>query len=698
LPDQREREQNRTALWAALGRLDSLLGGAIRVAEEAYGAAAANDPYRGMYIRPEDIPALLAREAGAPLLSGGSGAESQFPALDNLSEQCGLNTLDRDAILIALAPEVDLRYERLYAYLQDDVTKRKPGVDLVLNLLCATRDEKLEARARFAGDAPLLGSRILTLVSDPAALQPGLLAQFLKLDPGIVQNLMGDGEIDYRIRRYAKMREPKPDDRLPLDDSIWRIEALARSARERRESLIFYFQGSRTAAKLVTARAVAARLNTPLLEADLAPVAPEQFGDVAQLVLREATLKQALLYLEAGDLPREAARANELWTRLGAHKGVVILEGTKPWLAPPLPLVTVPFRGPNLASRRAQWQNHLSRNGVDAAAATVNELAARFRLDEPEIERAAGTVAKEMQVRGEPADRLLFTAARAQGARDLGPLAQRIEPVHRWKDLVLPQDRLDILREIANQARHRYRVYEEWGFDSKLSLGKGLTALFSGPPGTGKTMAAEVIASDLQLDLFKIDLSQVVSKYIGETEKNLSHVFARAGEGNCILFFDECDALFGKRTEVRDAHDRYANIEVAYLLQRIEEYEGLCIMATNFQQNLDPAFVRRIRFIVPIEFPDQDSRRKIWEGIWPEATPLSGEIDVDFLARQYKFAGGSIRNVAVSAAFLAVGDEESGRVEMKHILHAVRREIEKGGRSMSKSELGSFGGQPGGLS
>ena len=223
------------------------------------------------------------------------------------------------------------------------------------------------------------------------------------------------------------------------------------------------------------------------------------------------------------------------------------------------------------------------------------------------------------------------------------------------------------------------------GFYHKLSLGKGVTALFAGPSGTGKTMAAEIIANELGLDLYKIDLSGVVSKYIGETEKNLDRIFAAAENANAILFFDEADALFGKRSEVRDSHDRYANIEISYLLQKMEEYEGIAILATNLRQNLDESFVRRLAFTVHFPFPDEDSRRRIWAGIWPARTPLAPETDMDRLARRFKLSGGNIKNVALAAAFLAAGD--GNLVTMEHLIHATRREYQKMGKVLSKTEL-----------
>jgi SpoVK/Ycf46/Vps4 family AAA+-type ATPase len=284
----------------------------------------------------------------------------------------------------------------------------------------------------------------------------------------------------------------------------------------------------------------------------------------------------------------------------------------------------------------------------------------------------------------------LAAACRAHSVHRLGELAVKIEPNYGWDDIVLPEDQREQLREICSQARYRHRVFGEWEFGRKLSGGKGLIALFSGPPGTGKTMAAEVIASELRLELYKIDLSQVVSKYIGETEKNLDRIFAEARTSNAILFFDEADALFGKRSEVKDAHDRYANIEIGYLLQKMEEYEGIAILATNLRGNLDEAFVRRMQFIVELPLPDEEERRQIWEKVWPAAVPRSPQLDLAILARRFEVPGGNIRNIALAAAFLAAG--EGGVVTHSHLLRATRREYQKMGKILVDREFVEDGG------
>jgi SpoVK/Ycf46/Vps4 family AAA+-type ATPase len=280
----------------------------------------------------------------------------------------------------------------------------------------------------------------------------------------------------------------------------------------------------------------------------------------------------------------------------------------------------------------------------------------------------------------------LYEACRMHASRKLSILGRKIKPQHTWDDVVLPEDKLEQLKEICDSIKFRSLVYDEWGFDRKLSLGKGLNILFAGPSGTGKTMSAEVMAGELGLDLYKIDLSTVVSKYIGETEKNLARIFAEAESSDAILFFDEADALFGKRSEVRDSHDRYANIEINYLLQKMEEHEGVVILATNFRKNMDDAFVRRMHHTVEFPFPCEADRRRIWEKIWPAEMPDLGELDLDFMARRFEIAGGNIRNIAVAAAFLAASD--GGVIKMAHLLHGTRREYQKMGKVVMQGEFG----------
>ena len=350
---------------------------------------------------------------------------------------------------------------------------------------------------------------------------------------------------------------------------------------------------------------------------------------------------------------------------------------------------------PDFDQRRDYWQTSLDKAGIAISVADLDALSDRFRLTSEQITNAIA-IAKhtsQWQIACDEENILpinhLFAAARSQSGHDLATLSQKIVPKYGWNDIVLPPQQLSLLQELCNEAKYQHLVWNTWGFDKKLSLGKGLNVLFSGSPGTGKTMAAEVIAKELQLDLYKIDLSQIVSKYIGEIEKSLNQVFTSASNSNAILFFDEADALFGKRSEVRDAHDRYANIETSYLLQKMEEYEGIAILTTNFRSNMDEAFSRRLRFIIEFALPDVKERRCIWERICPEQMPRSQDIDFDFLALQFELAGANIRNVVLRAAFLAA-DDKKGEVTMRHLILAIRREYQKMGKILMLQELGEY--------
>jgi SpoVK/Ycf46/Vps4 family AAA+-type ATPase len=281
-----------------------------------------------------------------------------------------------------------------------------------------------------------------------------------------------------------------------------------------------------------------------------------------------------------------------------------------------------------------------------------------------------------------------FRACRMESNQNLLRFGRKIDPSYEWHDVVLPPDTRSQLHEICACVRHKRRVVEGWGFGAKFSVGKGLVVLFAGASGTGKTMCAEIIGGDLQLDVYKIDLSCVVSKYIGETERNLSRIFDEAETSNSILFFDEADALFGKRTEVKDAHDRYANIEINYLLQKLDDYEGIVILATNLRGNLDKAFTRRLNYLVDFPFPNEHDRERIWTRVFPNETPLREDIRLDFLARKFKLAGGNIKNIAVNSAYLAA--DNGGRVGMEQVILATKREYQKLGRLCSKSEFGPY--------
>jgi len=378
----------------------------------------------------------------------------------------------------------------------------------------------------------------------------------------------------------------------------------------------------------------------------------------------------------------------------------VFLLGTRSWkplgLLNDIAFIDLEIPIPDDGIRKRLWKSHLNGQSPLTTDAEAGALASKFRFTPGQIQDAAAAARNLARWRSPEVGPLtaedLHAACRAQSDPKLNRLARRIRPIHTSNDIVLPADPLAQLSEMCQRVAQSYRVLGEWGFGAKLSTGKGVNALFAGPSGTGKTMAAGILANELGLELYKIDLSQVVSKFIGETEKNLDSIFTAAENSNIILFFDEADALFGKRSEVRDSHDRYANIEISYLLQKMEEYEGVAILATNLRQNLDEAFVRRLAFSIHFPFPDEAHRRRIWLGIWPDGISLSKDVDLDLLARQFKLSGGNIKNVALAAAFLAAAD--GGIVNMSHLLHATRREFQKLGKVFTEFDLGEIASEP----
>lgn len=702
-----------------LRSLDKLLDQAVSQAQLAYDPEAATDPYRGLYINQDDVERSLVREPGTSPLQGSEGnweelffdEISNYSSLKRLQEAFKLSIFDIALIVIALAPELDLRYERIYAYLQDDVTRKRPSVDLALNLLCASAEAKLSQWVHFAPAAPLIRQGLLQLIPEANQTQPLLLAYYLKLDEQIIRWLLGHQGLDFRLRHFCQLRQPAISlEQLPLGMAMKQaLEAVTVQASQTQEPLRLYFHGSQGIGKQRTAEALAHLFGVPLLTADLmvAVQLKLDFDEILRLLFCQAQLQSAIVYLPGMDELLSEERYGlyqQLLAALAEARGITILAGRKPWhsdTTQSINAIAVEFSLPDFAQRRAYWQANLAQMGIKLDEQDIDVLSDRFRLTPEQIDGAIAAACKQKRWAKaaesqsllpsdvQPTLQELFAATRRQSGQDLTTLARKISPKHTWGSIILPTDQLRQLREICNQVKYHHIVCEQWGFDQALSLGKGINVLFSGSSGTGKTMAAEVIANELQLDLYKIDLSQIVSKYIGETEKNLDRVFTAAENANAILLFDEADALFGKRSEVKDAHDRYANLEVAYLLQKMEEYEGVTILTTNLRQNLDEAFTRRIRFIIEFPFPEVDYRLQIWQGIFPGQMPLEADVNLQVMAQQFKLAGGNIRNIALAAAYLAAEDGEG--VGMKHLLQATKREFQKMGRLVNEDDFLNLG-------
>ncbi|MHB0857709.1 MAG: ATP-binding protein [Anaerolineae bacterium] len=605
--------------------------------------------------------------------------------LVSLADAFDLDPFEIDVLLVCLAPDLDLRYEGLYGYLHDDLTRKRPSINLVLDLLCLPGPNRLLALNRLTDEAPLLRHKLLERVPDAGQASTSLLAQPLRVPETVVYWLLGCYSPPPELAG-ATLLSPAETEL----DALLATAALPLLERTMGAEPIYCLQGPDPSCQAAAARLLAARLARPLLVTDLATASAAGTTPSAaiRLALRDARLTGAIPCINGWDtcllngMPPAALLSEVL-----AHPGSVILTGEAAWqpssVARDRRVVRVELPRPDYVQRQALWLHALG--STTPSALDVTPLASQFSLQGGQIYDAVASARDDAAQHGEAlATHHLLAAARSHSHSGLASLARKIVPRYGWEDIVLPADQQALLREIIATVRERPRVLEQWAVGRKLAAGSGVTMLFAGPPGTGKTMAAEIIARELCLDLFKIDLSTVISKYIGETEKNLERIFVEAITSNAILFFDEADALFGKRSEVRDSHDRYANIEISYLLQRMEAYEGVTILATNLRANLDEAFTRRLQFAMDFAFPDEEDRLHIWQALFPSEVPRAPDIDLSLLARRYKLAGGSIRNILVGASYLAAADGQV--VTMDHLFHATRRELQKMGRLLGDDD------------
>jgi hypothetical protein len=615
-------------------------------------------------------PAVLA----PPVMEG-----DQPAALDMLCQTFGLSPFERDILLLCAGVELEATFAPLCAAAQGDPQRNYPTFSLALAAL---------PEAHWSALSPEAALRRWGLIQ----VEPGraLTRSPLRIDECILHTLAGIRHLDERLEglvRPLTAAEGLAPSQQALAEEI--AAAWAHAAKEAQLPVV-QLCGPRLESRRAIAAHVGALLGLDLylMPAAALPVQPGELARLRRVWDREAILGERALLLECDDLDRQdAARESALAHWLESGFGPTILSSRERRAPRGRALLSYDIPNPSTGEQRGLWQAALG-DEATRLDGHLDRLVAQFDLEAPAM-RSAWARAQGRLAAGsaetptvEALGQALWEVCRVQARPQLDDLAQRIEPVAAWEDLVLPEAQRQTLREIAIHVRQRTQVYEQWDFASKGRRGLGISALFAGASGTGKTMAAEVLAGELRLDLYRIDLSGVVSKYIGETEKNLRRVFDAAETSGAILLFDEADALFGKRSEVKDSHDRYANIEVSYLLQRMEAYRGLAILTTNRKDALDEAFLRRIRFVVQFPFPDAAQRAEIWRGIFPAATPTAG-LDVELLAR-LNVPGGNIRNIALHAAFLAA---EAGQpVGMAHLLAAARREYDKLERALTESE------------
>lgn len=591
--------------------------------------------------------------------------EAALPLLE-LQRRFQLDPFERSCVALAYAPEIDLKYSKLFAYLQDDMTRKAPGVSLASELFLPEGCELASCISRFRGGG-------FVRLFERAELDKGLLV----LRREVVEFLANGTLRDCAVFRVFDGGTPGRLDPLAVQEDIAR----------RLDAAFVYpgaccirLSGPQGGGKRFQIEHLCARQRARCVFADLEG---DDWRETAQCASLAADLTDAYLCLyhldrkdETGQLAAPPQAMLEELERLELRRDKRFFLSR---LSSPMRLrtLTVELELPQASeSERLTLFNTFLRE-VQLSGCTTEELAAKFRFSPRQIrvacEQAMGLA--RLDGAGEVSGELIHRCCYHQAVHRLGELASQVRPGYTWDDVVLPEAQKNLMRRACGHIRYRHQVSARWGFRNRVNYGWGLSILFVGSPGTGKTMCAQVIARELNMELYKINLSQIVSKYIGETEKNLRALFTEAKNASCILFFDECDALFGKRSEVKDSHDRNANVEVAYLLQQIEEYDGVCILATNLVSNIDAAFMRRITYVVRFPFPDVPAREAIYRGMIPADAPVADDVDWRFLAEKFELSGGHIKNIVLSAAFMAAGDGTP--ISMRHLLRSAVTEMKK---------------------
>lgn len=626
------------------------------------GDPTADDPMRGFYVTDEMVDSLLLADVGDAVtdaVPSPATPATEGDRLRGIVPSFGLTSLDVRFLLVALAPDLDRRFEPLYGYLNDDVSRRRATIGLALEL-CGLSGHSAQGRGRFHPLAPLIRTGLLT-VEEP---ERPFLSRCLLVPDRVTAYLLGDDTPDPAC---VECLVTPPEPGLPSASDDAQAERCAKALGDGLRTI--YVRESRDGGGSAFVQSV---LRASGLQAFWFTPGTDEQPEVVAGVLREARLYDRALVVTG--LP---GRPERLVRALSVPDLPVILVGDRPydprWSEQDPLVVEAPRQA---AGDAAAWTAALTPGGVPGF--DLADAVAPYRLGPGQIRRAAGTALALAALEEAPltVEQLKY-AARLQSTSGLERHARRIRPAVGWDDLVLPVAQRSQLHELALRARHRDRVLGEWRLSAGGGRGRGTLALFAGDSGTGKTLSAEVVAAELGLDLYVIQLSSVVDKYVGETEKNLERIFTEADRTDAVLLFDEADAVFGKRSEVKDSHDRYANLESAYLLQRLESFDGVAVLTTNLRANIDDAFTRRLDLVVDFPFPDAEQRLELWRHSLM-AVPCAEETDPGQCAREFELSGGAIRSAVVTAAYAAAG--RGTPVTSADLLEGARREYRKAGR------------------
>lgn len=623
-----------------------------------------------------------------------NGSKSNFDfQIDLLCRRINANEIEKGILILAIAQEIDIRFEKIFAILNDNIHRPYLTCELLIRLI----SEVFDTDTDYVGSLKkLIQLDIVSLIPENNQIPFALLN--IRLKKHILYYLINMDMIDSLGMKSISVCFP--------DHSIGDIEKTCTKEisnlavsynRLTKQPNINYVTlelvGPDTIGKFNNVCMFASTLKKPLIVVDVKKLAKEpDNANCISNILNCARIYDGILYfknchyLEDGDISLQYSisqlnlplmcfsyeRQCRLWWRSSSRCNLHF---------------EISF--PGIDERKLLWKRYL--NSPILSEVQYEEIASRHKFTKKQIQ----VIANQINLKNDFIDLLpdmIFKEVMLQCSsfhnKNIDSSASVIHPRYEWSDLILPQVKKDQLFGILNMLKYKNRVYKEWGYDKKICRNPGIKALFYGESGTGKTMAAEVLGSELNTDIIKIDLSRIISKYIGETEKNLDRIFTESANTSSILFFDEADAIFGKRSEVKDAHDRYANIETAYLLQKMEDYDGLVILATNLKQNIDKAFIRRFQFIIEFPIPEKQERHMLWENMFPDEVPLSNDIDIEYLSESFNLTGGNIKNAVLTAAFSAASD--GSQISMRSLLKGICREYEKSGKMLSNIDFGKY--------
>ncbi len=602
-----------------------------------------------------------------------NGASSKFLKIYSAFK---LDRLDRKILILALAPELDGRYAQIFGFLNDDLTRRYPTATILAQLLLSDDAQGWNIREKFTNDGAFANYKLLLF--EGAETLPGSEKSILP-SPELIKFLLSQKNHKSNYAPYINVFEPSNVDSInrqsknSLHEKLLSWHELAIQSQE--DTPIIQLIGNEATRLWFVRNTIDAKYTVVVF--DLAAL---EFHDTQGLIdncfaaARVALLHDAILLITGrSTLPHDRFEWLDMLLIAELYPVVskVAVHGASAWLIQcSRPVWLVEREKLSVARRTSIWKERARLQGLILSDTNAFSIASSVKFEEPEIDATLRLCGKKI----EKLD-LLQTSARRVIRSAVPSMVYRIEATFDWDDIILPDTVLTQMHKISGHVRYAGKVLDDWGYCKRMPYGQGVTVLFSGASGTGKTMAAQIIAGELGVDIFQVDLAKTISKYIGETEKNLKEVFEAAEKASAVLVFNEADALFGKRSEVRDAHDRYANVEVSYLLQQMETYTGLAILTTNLRQNLDSAFLRRLRFVVEFPLPEANDREAIWARVFPPNAPLAKDISFTFLARRLNLTGGHIQQIAIRAAFAAVAEDEL--ITMRHIIQATREELEK---------------------